>query len=90
MRIRLKAPFFFQNHLYQPGEIVELPEGVEGPHRSKTVSHDKIDYGTNPSIDANRILGDIALEPLFDVVEEEGESKDKPKPMLAIAPPVKS
>lgn len=83
MRIRLKAPFFFQNHLYQPGEIVDLPEGVEGPHKSRAVSHDKIDYGTADPIDANRVLGKVELDPLFDVVEDEPEPDDtEPRALL--------
>lgn len=76
MRIRLKAPFFFQNHRYEAGDIVDLPEGVPGPHRSRSITHDKIDYGTDPSIDANRILGESVLEPLFDVVDEPTEEND--------------
>lgn len=82
MRIRLKAPCFFQNHLYQPGEIIDLPEGMEGPHKSRAVSHDQIDYGTDPSIDANRILGTVELEPLFEVVAEEAAEKPKTAGLL--------
>lgn len=87
MRIRLKAPCFFQNHLYQPGEIIDLPEGMEGPHKSRSVSHDQIDYGTNPSIDANRILGKVELEPLFDVVEDEPKPEGEGGPVALLEKP---
>lgn len=88
MRIRLKAPFFFQNHLYQPGEIVDLPDGVQGPHKSRTVSHDKIDYGTNDPIDANRMLGEVALEALYEeVVEEPAPTADEGRPIALLEKP---
>lgn len=87
MRIRLKAPCFFNNHLYQAGEIIDLPEGMEGPHKSKTVTHDQIDYGTDPSIDANRILGKVDLEPLFDVVEDEPRPEGESKPAVLLEKP---
>lgn len=82
MRIRLKAPCFFNNHLYQPGDIIDLPEGVEGPHKSRAVSMDRIDYDPKNSLDANRILGDVALEPLFDVVEDEPKTEAEPVALL--------
>ena len=70
MRIRLKAPFFFQNHKYEAGDIVDLPDGVEGPHGSSRVTHDRIDYDVANGIDANRILGEVKRWPLFEILEE--------------------
>lgn len=75
-RIRLKVPCFFNNHRHDQGDVIELPEGIAGPHKSRAVTQDKIDYGTDPSIDANRILGEVALDPLFDVIEHD-EIKDE-------------
>jgi hypothetical protein len=76
-RVRLHGPCFFNNHLHGPGDVIELPKGVEGPHKSRAVSQDKIDYGTDPSIDANRILGEVALDPLFDVIKHEEVADDE-------------
>src|SRR5262245_2740395 len=78
MRIRLKAPFFFRNHKYEPGDIVDLPEGIEGPHGSSRVAHDRIDYDVANGIDANRILGEVKRHPLFEILEEESEVSNKP------------
>ena len=77
-RVRLHTRSFLDNHLHEPGDVVELAPGVEGPHKSRTVSHDRIDYGTNPPVDANRILGEIALDPLFDVIAHEPVVDEKP------------
>lgn len=71
MRIRLKVPAYINNHRHDAGDVIDLPEGIEGPHRTKRLTHDRIDYGTNPPVDANRILGELDLEPLFDVVHDE-------------------
>lgn len=92
MRIRLKAPFFFANHLYQPGEIVDLPEGVPGPHKSRAVSPDRIDYDPANGLDANHVPGEAALEPLFDVVEDEkpeveAKTEDDQQPVALLEKP---
>lgn len=90
MRIRLKAPFFFANHLYQPGEIVDLPEGVPGPHKSRAVAPDRIDYDPANGLDANHVPGDTALDPLFDVVEDEkpeAEAVAEPQPVALLEKP---
>lgn len=71
MRIRLKTKMLFQGRIHNAGELVELPDGVKGPHQARQVTHDKIDYGTNPPIDANRILGKIEDVPLYEEVKEE-------------------
>lgn len=70
MRIRLKERCQFLGRLYEPGEELILPDGVRGPHRVVRKSHDRIDYSTDPPIDANRMIGEVVDEPLFDVVEE--------------------
>lgn len=75
MRIRLKAPFFFQGHLHQPGDIVDLPDGVRGPHKTAQRTLDRIDYDPANGLDANRILGDVLDEPLFDVIEEKTDAE---------------
>lgn len=78
-RIRLKVPCFFNNHRHDQGDVIELPKDVAGPHKSRAVSQDKIDYGTDPSIDANRILGEVALDPQFDVIEHDDVEEEKPE-----------
>jgi hypothetical protein len=85
MRIRLKAPCFFNNHLCEAGEIIDLPEGMEGPHRARAVSLDRIDYDPKNGLDANRILGEIAMEPLFDVID--GPKKTDGEIEKAVKPP---
>lgn len=70
MKIRLKTKAFINNHLHGPGDIVDLPEGVKGPVRMVTIKHEKIDYGTDPSVDANRILPEMREEPLYEEVKE--------------------
>lgn len=73
MRIRLKAPFFFTGHLYQPGDVVDLPDGVRGPHRAVQLGPDRIDYDPSNGLDANHTPGQIVDEPLYDEVKEEGD-----------------
>jgi hypothetical protein len=96
MRIRLKTQFFMDGHLYQPGEIVTLPDGVKGPHRMRVSSndrtdpsqpppHDRIDYGTDPAVDANRLLPGVEEEPLFDVVTDESlQQAERRRDLLAL------
>lgn len=77
VRIRLKETCQFGGRLCEAGR--SLSAGVKGPHRAVRKSHDRIDYGTNPPIDANRILGEIEDVPLYDVLpnEPEGHSKEQ-------------
>jgi hypothetical protein len=77
MRIRLKERCHFLGRIYEPGEEVILPDGTKGPHRPRRKSQDKIDYSTNPPIDANRIIGEFEDVPLYDVVEEEPPKEAK-------------
>jgi|HubBroStandDraft_4_1064222.scaffolds.fasta_scaffold640171_2 hypothetical protein len=70
MRIRLKEACQFGGRLCAAGEIVTLPDGVKGPHRAVRKTHDRIDYSTNPPIDANRLLGDVIDVPLYDEVSD--------------------
>jgi hypothetical protein len=77
MRIRLHTNFF-QNHLYERGDIVDLPDGVEGPHGSQQVSHDRIDYDPANGLDANRLLGKVKRLPLFDVIGEDDMLVNRP------------
>jgi hypothetical protein len=71
MRIRLKERCQFLGRIYERGEEVILPDGVRGPHRTVQKSMDKIDYGTNPPIDANRIIGDVVDVPLYEEVADQ-------------------
>jgi hypothetical protein len=78
-RIRLREVCQFGGRLCAAGEVVLLPDGIKGPHRATRKSQDRIDYRTNPPIDANRILGEIEDVPLYDVLpdEPEGHSKEQ-------------
>ena len=78
MRIRLHTKFFFQNHLHERGDIVDLPHGVEGPHGSRQVSHDRIDYDPANGLDANRLLGEVRRVPLFDIIGEDDMLVNRP------------
>jgi hypothetical protein len=69
MRIRLTAPCVIDGHLHEAGETVTLAEGVRGPHRAVRKSHERIDYGVDPPIDANRLVGEVEDVPLYQVVE---------------------
>ncbi len=73
MKIRLTEPCFFNNHMHQAGEVIDLPDGMRGPHRAERRSHDRIDYQDDPPIDANRMLGRIEDVPLFESVKEDGQ-----------------
>jgi hypothetical protein len=69
MRIRLKETCEFAGRIYQRGEELILPDGMKGPMRAQRKLQDRIDYSTNPPIDANRQLGELEDVPLYDVVE---------------------
>lgn len=69
MRVKLKAPFFYQNHRYDIGEVVDLARGDKGPMRTVQVSHERISYDSTDGLDANRLLGKTEDVPLYDVVE---------------------
>ena len=74
LRIRLKERCFVHGRVHDVGEIVMLPEGMAGPHRTVHRSVDRIDYRTNPAVDANRLLGETIDVPLYDVMPDEPES----------------
>jgi len=78
MRIRIKEKVYFAGRIYEPGEEVILPDGVRGPHRAVARGEDRVDYGTNPPIDANRRLGDIVDVPLYDVISGPAAKPDRP------------
>jgi len=73
MRVRLKEACFIDNHRYVRDEIITVPDDWKGPYRSMRKSHDKIDYGTNPPIDANRQVGELIDVPLHEIVDESGK-----------------
>jgi hypothetical protein len=77
MRIRLKEACQFGGRLCAAGDVVTLAEGVRGPHRAVRKTQDRIDYGTSPPIDANRILGDVVDVPLYDEVPDESEGHSR-------------
>ena len=85
MRIRLKEKVQFAGRVYDRGEEVIIPDGIKGPHRAVRRSHDKIDYSTNPAIDANRDLGKLVDEPLYDVIPDKLPDTDTPP-----APPLEN
>jgi hypothetical protein len=70
MRIRVKERCHFAGKIYEAGDEVILPEGMKGPHRAVRKSMDRIDYSTDPAIDANRAIGDMVDVPLYDVVPD--------------------
>jgi hypothetical protein len=69
MRIRVKEKVQFAGKIYEPGEEIILPDGIKGPHRAVRKTLDRIDYSTDPPIDANRQIGELEDVPLYDVVE---------------------
>jgi hypothetical protein len=73
MRIRLHS-----RTISMSGDIVDLPDGVEGPHGSRQVSHDRIDYDPANGLDANRLLGKVKRVPLFDIIEEDDMLGNRP------------
>jgi hypothetical protein len=70
-RIKLNCQFFHNGHLYQPGEIVTLADGEDGPQRAVHNSVLKIDYDPANGIDANRTEGGITDVPLYEDVKED-------------------
>jgi len=76
-RIRIKDRVFFEGRVREPGEEISLPDGVKGPHRAVSHAEDRIDYGTNPPIDANRRIGDIEDVPLYDVLDPPAVKPDE-------------
>jgi hypothetical protein len=54
----------------EAGTIIERPAGWKGPYECVRKSHDRIDYDPINGLDANRILGEMADEPLYVLVEE--------------------
>lgn len=76
MQIRLKERCFIGGRIREVGEIVTLAEGERGPTRAIRKNTDKIDYGTDPPIDANRRLGEVFDVPLFEVVSDKEIPRD--------------
>ena len=79
MRIRIQEKTEILGKWYNPGDIVEVPDGFVGPHRANRITHDRIDYSIDPAIDANRIPGKLEDVPLFDEVDADGKVIEKPK-----------
>jgi hypothetical protein len=65
VKIRLTAPIHYQGHIYEVGEVIELPAGVRGPHRTRTLAHAK-----DNREDGNMILPEVLDEPLYEPVDE--------------------
>jgi hypothetical protein len=59
MRIRLKEPCFLNNHRYEGGEIVTLPDGVRGPHRTVRQVSNHIAWTIDRPADAVHRLAEI-------------------------------
>lgn len=70
MRIRLLAPMIFNGHRCEPGDIVDLPDGVRGPYHAVRRKPDVIDYDPQNGIDANHTPGHLVDEPLFEEVKD--------------------
>lgn len=71
MRLRLKTKFVYQGRVYQPGEIVDLPDGVRGPHRAVTRTPDAIDFKSRGSDHANHLISEVVDEPLYEELPDE-------------------
>lgn len=69
-KVRLLEAYFHNGHLHKAGETVDLADGEKGPHRAVRKSADRVDYGTSPPIDANRILGEFEDIPLYQEVRD--------------------
>lgn len=72
MRIRLTERCHMMGRIHVAGEIVELPDGTKGPHKTVRTSVDRIDYGTTQAVDANRLLGEMEDVPLYEILPDEG------------------
>lgn len=73
-KIKLTAECIINGRREMPGAIVEIGDKDRGPHRAHRRQPDRIDYGTDPAIDANRNLGEIVDVPLFEEVKEEADA----------------
>ena len=71
MRIHLHERAFIGGALHERGAIVDLPEGVEGPHRAVQQEAHKIDYDPGNGLDANHTVGKSENVPLFDIVNDD-------------------
>lgn len=69
MRMRLKAPCFINNHRYRPGEIVTLPDGIKGPHRTVRQA-DAHFFGRDLTAADYQKLAAACDEPLYEELPE--------------------
>jgi hypothetical protein len=69
-RILLKVPCFIGGQRYTAGEIVTLPDGVRGPHRTVHQASKHVAWTINRSDAAIRNLAEICDVPLYDVLPD--------------------
>jgi hypothetical protein len=79
MKVRLHEAIHYQGRVHERGEIIEVPDDWKIPLRAQRKSHDRIDYSTDPPIDANHTVGEFEDVPLAEAVDDEG------KPLKAAA-----
>jgi hypothetical protein len=74
MRVRLKEACFISGHRYERGDVVTIPDGIRGPHRSVRQSPD-VQSGDpdNYSTDANRIRGQLCDVALYEELPDQPE-----------------
>jgi hypothetical protein len=70
MRIRLKESAFVDNHRYERGDIVTLPDGVRGPHRTVRQADERF-FNGNLKPEHYRILAERCDEPLFEILSDQ-------------------
>jgi hypothetical protein len=70
MRIRLKEACFLNNHRYNRGDIVTLPDGVRGPHRTVRQADEKF-FNGNLTPEDYRVLAELCDEPLFEILSDQ-------------------
>jgi hypothetical protein len=75
-RILLREACFINNRRYAPGEIVTLPDGVRGPHRTVHRASNHIAWTINRSTAAIRNLAEICDVALYDVLPEESNGQN--------------
>lgn len=71
MKVRLLAPIHHQGRLHEAGEIIDVPDDWKIPKRARRKSPDKIDYTTDPAIDAQHLPGEFEDVPLAEEVKPE-------------------
>lgn len=83
-RIRLLATCQINGAVHHAGSIVELPEGVRGPHRTVAASNHGAQIAApryhrdNDGADVEYVQQDLIDHPLYEVVEDDPKQDDTP------------